>query len=728
MTRFPVGRYAQIAILLGTLLFLLVWASYRETRPDWVRYRALSDPASQPKVVEIRIPRWSVVDRCPTCHQGIEDPGSSHPSEAFGCTICHGGQGRFLDKDLAHAGLLGGSNPSRLDVVDQTCGRTAPDGTACHGSSTELPRNQAFRVPRSLMATMTGVITSLRVTWNAQDTFEPLFASQTVGSADGLRTLFPVPFMSLKQVPKARDGRPLLTDRLGHPISISGKWADDQWRKFCARCHLWSTRESGPSTHLEGCAACHVKTSKDGRYHGKDVTLRDLPPVRGERHELTAAIEVDQCFRCHNRSSRIALNYQGWMESDGYGTPFRHGGFAPSPLSGERGIMHLAPDVHFEKGMHCIDCHTAVDTMGDGNLYGRMRDQVEISCPDCHGSADAEPRFQRIEHAEDYPVWASRSLRMPPNEPGHQVALTRRNGVLINVRKEKNEVALYSKVSGKRHLIRVITGEPGIHRIQGHGSSSMECYACHTRWAPQCYGCHDYYRPEGLHYDAQARAPSPGRWRETRDYYRFETPALGRNSRGRVAPFVPGCQVLFDALDGQGNPSPEGGRRVFHGKLYGHGIVSTPTFPHTVRRETASCVDCHTNPKRLGLGNGIGRRDRGNFERLGRPQAEGAPKEYVPEGLADSEGRPLQGTSHAGARPFTREELDRIFRVAACVVCHQSARDPIYENFDESLRQASKPEHARLEAAYFKDEVPMKFPAGDLSEAEWESHPTMSNP
>jgi len=47
--------------------------------------------------------------------------------------------------------------------------------------------------------------------------------------------------------------------------------------------------------------------------------------------------------------------------------------------------VHLK-DIHFEKGLHCIDCHTQQDMHGDGNIYSQMRDAIEIRCSDCHGT------------------------------------------------------------------------------------------------------------------------------------------------------------------------------------------------------------------------------------------------------------------------------------------------------------------------------------------------------
>jgi mono/diheme cytochrome c family protein len=64
--------------------------------------------------------RWimalSRVDRCETCHLGVEDPrfrdarqpyrshpdADSHPAESFGCTVCHGGQGAATSLEDAH--------------------------------------------------------------------------------------------------------------------------------------------------------------------------------------------------------------------------------------------------------------------------------------------------------------------------------------------------------------------------------------------------------------------------------------------------------------------------------------------------------------------------------------------------------------------------------------------------------------------------------------------------
>jgi len=64
----------------------------------------------KPEIKQVVIDDWGAVDRCTSCHLGIEDPLftdnklplklhpnpqllKNHPIEKYGCTICHGGQG-----------------------------------------------------------------------------------------------------------------------------------------------------------------------------------------------------------------------------------------------------------------------------------------------------------------------------------------------------------------------------------------------------------------------------------------------------------------------------------------------------------------------------------------------------------------------------------------------------------------------------------------------------------
>ena len=65
------------------------------------------------------------------------------------------------------------------------------------------------------------------------------------------------------------------------------------------------------------------------------------------------------------------------MESDWYGTPFTENGEKQPKLHGKH-YNHLEADIHYRKGMACIDCHTSDDIHGNGNIYGKKEHAVEI--------------------------------------------------------------------------------------------------------------------------------------------------------------------------------------------------------------------------------------------------------------------------------------------------------------------------------------------------------------
>jgi mono/diheme cytochrome c family protein len=108
-----------------TTLSLLGTAAYRENvEQEWRqiqrRYRASLPDAQRPEFrVQLRqvvVPALNATDRCVTCHLGMgpgETPFPSDPLFAahakvvhdpteFGCTVCHGGQGRATERDAAH--------------------------------------------------------------------------------------------------------------------------------------------------------------------------------------------------------------------------------------------------------------------------------------------------------------------------------------------------------------------------------------------------------------------------------------------------------------------------------------------------------------------------------------------------------------------------------------------------------------------------------------------------
>ncbi len=118
------GQLLRLFALLS-VVFVVVLASaplrpfFTEWRRIQNRYNSLAEQSGVPTIAiaiqQIWRPELGVTDRCITCHLGMgtaqpiaEDrlfkahPPIPHDPKQFGCTICHGGQGRATTKEAAH--------------------------------------------------------------------------------------------------------------------------------------------------------------------------------------------------------------------------------------------------------------------------------------------------------------------------------------------------------------------------------------------------------------------------------------------------------------------------------------------------------------------------------------------------------------------------------------------------------------------------------------------------
>ncbi len=569
---------------------------------------------------------------CLKCHNGIEAIGSTPVMSKLTCVQCHRGNATGRTAEAAHKDMY--ANPSDFRVIDKTCG-------PCH-------QKEVSNSKKSLHATMAGMISGTRYDWAAQSTRNPLYATYAVEDLDGIVPKENGALRSLLQIPVYDPSRPL--SRKNSP-------ADDYLRDQCLRCHLWSSgHERDGDYRASGCAACHVVYSDAGTYEGNDKAIPKDQKDRPRFHRITSKIPVYQCLHCHNRGGRTGVSYIGTMESDGYGSPWstKPGKKGGKKLHGKY-YNHLTADIHYQKGMLCIDCHTKQDLHGDGNIYSKREQGVEIECEDCHGTADA-----------------TSTLTSSWGNP------------LKNIRKKGKKIVLVSRMDGKERVVpqtkhAVAKGSAQAQTAMGIAShmKNMECYACHAKWAPQCYGCHVQQDLAQTSRDwittttpadptksgtKENRGTTTFQWKETRSYLRWESPVLGINAEGKVSPFIPGCQAIFTQIGAEG-------KAIYHNKVFTtydglSGIATNPIQPHTVTKEARTCEDCHANRKALGLGTGI-------YD----TKANGVNIPFELERIVNEKGKQLQATNRYGARPFTRKEQDRIRRVSTCMACHDSTAD-----------------------------------------------------
>jgi hypothetical protein len=386
---------------------------------------------------------------CLTCHEGIEPISAAHPTEVFGCVVCHGGQPLALDAETAHAGLRGGGNPSSFDVVEASCG-----GADCHSGPAEDGLDHIHRSMVSLQSTYAGAIAVVREAFGAQTDSAAHFAVAAVVDPEVT----------------SPSGIPSLASFL--PISTSEPPSVQAFGDRCLRCHLQAEPIDEPGfQRLSGCAACHSPTNWQGTYTGNDPTIPRTESGHAAAHTLTTSIPFTQCNTCHNRGNYSLVDMTFHERAD-----LAAGG------ASERLIAYYQPIAQFtscEQELDCIDCHPSGEVMGDGDLHRAMSDVRSLACRTCHGTLHDPVDARTILDASDP---ALRQAQLNPHatlEVGDKVVVTDRGDALWNVQEGSDgTVQLMSKVNGTVYAVPQVAGSACEQSPDEQESS--DCHACHA--------------------------------------------------------------------------------------------------------------------------------------------------------------------------------------------------------------------------------------------------------
>ena len=493
-------------------------------------------------------------------------------------------------------------NPSDLQWADKTCGQAA-----CHS-------DLVFKVRNSIMTSNAGIAASTLYQWHEKSSPD-----------DSLLNIDELPDTSL---------------------------ATSHLRKMCAGCHVNKRENDFPGEIGErggGCNDCHLQKSDNAEKH----------PV------FSVKLDISVCEKCHNRSDRIGLTYQGKFESEGYGTPYEQGNTSSKELSGGRYYYHITADVHYEAGMVCIDCHIAEDIMGNGKRYAHLENQVHIQCEDCHNMQTGKP-------ADDNIIWkilrANDNLKISDDS---LFARTESGYFYANAYIQNGKPVLQRKLDGK------VLNIPSLNPLQCSAGvhKRMSCQSCHSAYTPQCYGCHDIFDPSKKQMDKVSYEETYGHWREGRSWIRYEKPTLGV-FKNKIMPFAPGCQVYLTELDDR--------KKIKRQETW---LTMAAFDPHSTRKATAACEDCHSDPKRFGFGEGVIKQTGEAFtvNPVYDAQKSGLGK-YNLDVMITPRGTIPQKMSRLDARPFSLSEIKKIYRTSYCIVCHDNMEDKIYKDYNKSLR------------------------------------------
>ena len=618
---------------------------------------------------------------CRTCHEGIEN---AHPQAELSCTDCHGGDGTAKDKESAHVPLSTPSrkirematdqldtlspeellfvNPGDLRVAERGCGAGNPagGGTGCHQKTVETART-------SVMQTFTGHYNHPRFLAGMQGR-DAEYGVTNITDPNYDSSLFAC----------VEELEPLRTPTNVQDRSSTASIMDHYLPQHCPTCHTASFgRNDSPGNYRSsGCTACHMIYANNGLSQSGDPNIvKGLPP-HPIKHELTSAIPTSQCEHCHYQGARIGLNFQGIREggfseentppnAEPYGQTYHAHGpdFYFTDEDTTNDYDETPPDIHFERGMHCSDCHTTKEVHGDGHLYSTAKGQLDVHCVDCHGTVR--------ENIADY----------QRNTDGK--VYTKGGTLLDNMRIEDGKVILRGRVDGKERYVtqikeRLALYGPSSNMHEGMGvdpetdfshTDKLECWTCHTSWRLSCFGCHVVQDDRLPGRDRQSGEIVDGNVRGLREWYAIDLFVLGTNHRGMIDSLCPSMQIFIDYTNADGEMLVENRiRKTATGKP---GFGWMPTNPHTIRPHYATsekaspgvapCAMCHVNE------------DGSNLEKVKATYGYGAPwygfimedDEGVSHDLTQMlypDGSPISEYPHEGTGPVPLETIERMLK------------------------------------------------------------------
>lgn len=194
----------------------------------------------------------------------------------------------------------------------------------------------------------------------------------------------------------------------------------------CTRCHGGNSGAGEkdvahegmvkrPSENVAMCGQCHGKIAENyakalhytsaGQRHGvmprfskKEAAMFDKKVFEQSCRSCHAS-----CGSCHVKSPPVMGISLGLVKGhafvrrdEGKTCAFCHGGRVYPEYTGEYSGL---TDVHYQKGMMCMDCHTKEEMHGDGRRYASKQEvKQRPSCTKCHKEISSSRLRIRVAH------------------------------------------------------------------------------------------------------------------------------------------------------------------------------------------------------------------------------------------------------------------------------------------------------------------------------------------
>ena len=315
------------------------------------------------------------------------------------------------------------------------------------------------------------------------------------------------------------------------------------------------------AVNLNVATAAHVSLACSS-CHRQGVNASD-PAARSGR--------ASGCAVCHSGHERIFDHAMGQRSGEKQFVQRSYGRFDSGFWDKNCNSCHL-------KG--CLDCH------GEAGL---AKPTVAV-CQRCHNGyytgwdySGRAPREDNMRYQRGVEVNGSTFLKMLPDV--HYTA-----GMTCGACHSMNSLATGKKSSKGCTDCHTPSLKVPEHRISAH-LQRLECYACHSAWAPQEYGTFFLrFRNNRLKDDFDLKPISSMEYLRSAYLKKQDAPPLGINRAGRVSPIRPMFIAYYTDIMTARNDGPENTLLAAEWRAY---------FPHTVQRGSVTCEGCHDNPARF---------------------------------------------------------------------------------------------------------------------------------
>lgn len=316
---------------------------------------------------------------------------------------------------------------------------------------------------------------------------------------------------------------------------------------FC----LVMTLNAAASSGALQCAVCH----------------RDA----GASSNVSRTVRGAGCAECHRGYERIFDHAMGTRSGEKQFVQRSYGRFDSAFWDKNCNSCHLSG---------CLDCH----------FEGAVAKPSVAVCQKCHNGyytgwdySGRAPREDSMRYQRGSVVNGATFLKMLPDV--HYSA-----GMTCGACHSMNSLAEGKKSSKDCRDCHKPDLKVLEHSISAH-MERLECYACHSAWAPQEYGTFFLrFRDLRMKDDFDLKSGPSVEYLRSAYLKKQDAPPLGINSRGKVSPIRPMFISYYTDIMRARNDGPENTLLAAEWRAY---------FPHTVQRGSVTCEGCHDNPTRF---------------------------------------------------------------------------------------------------------------------------------